>query len=130
MTAKDIIAHFKIDQLPIDKLFALRVVLDNPNDNVDLNQDVNELSLYPERLYDSYIHEWRAYVKRAIVKRVEEGKYDDLIYYLEREISIKTQSQEYKEMYAIIEQNERMNKAENVTFLTHPLKRKLFKYLK
>jgi hypothetical protein len=46
----------------INALFTLRFILDDPKDIVDLQQDILDLQSYPERLYGSYINEWKAYV--------------------------------------------------------------------
>ncbi len=59
------------DKLPISRLsdevlLAFRVLYDNPLDIVDLEQDVSELTLYPERLVESYRKEWEVYVLTAI----------------------------------------------------------------
>lgn len=59
------------DKLPISRLsdevlLAFRALYDNPLDIVDLEQDVSELTLYPERLVESYRKEWEVYVLTAI----------------------------------------------------------------
>ena len=59
------------DKLPISRLsdevlLAFRVLYDDPLDIVDLEQDVSELTLYPERLVESYRKEWEVYVLTAI----------------------------------------------------------------
>ncbi|MFC3094128.1 hypothetical protein DRW07_11635 [Alteromonas sediminis] len=130
MNATDVIAHFSIDNVPLKRLFALRFVLSIPNDNTDLGQDVRELDIYPERLYDSYIQEWRAYSKRAIVKRVNEEGCDNIITDIEQEIREVVRSETFKNMVRHVEFTARMRGADNVAYLPHPLKRQLEDFLK
>lgn len=53
----------------LDVLFALRLLFDEPNDIVNIEQDINDLAHFPERLAGSYRAEWETYITRAIVKR-------------------------------------------------------------
>ena len=73
-------AQFK-DKLPISRLsdealLAFRVLFDDPLDIVDLAQDISDLTLYPERLQESYRKEWEAYVLKALAFEIR--KHDSL----------------------------------------------------
>lgn len=57
-----------ITSLSLTSLLLLRVALDDETDNTDLEQDIQDLFLFPERLLDSYPDEWRSYIKRRAVK--------------------------------------------------------------
>ena len=50
--------------LDITSLFIFRFVMDNKKDIVNLDQDIQELHFYPERLNGSYRNEWITYVKK------------------------------------------------------------------
>ncbi len=68
-------AQFK-EKLPISRLsdealLAFRVLFDDPLDIVDLAQDISDLTLYPERLKDSYRKEWEAYVIKALAFEIK-----------------------------------------------------------
>ena len=69
-------AQFK-EKLPISRLsdealLAFRVLFDDPLDIVDLAQDISDLTLYPERLKDSYRKEWEAYVLKALAFEIKQ----------------------------------------------------------
>ena len=69
-------AQFK-EKLPISRLsdealLAFRVLFDDPLDIVDLAQDLSDLTLYPERLKDSYRKEWEAYVLKALAFEIKQ----------------------------------------------------------
>lgn len=49
-----------------------RMVLDVPNDIVNLHQDVLDLYLFPERLLNSYRQEWQVYIRKALMQRCKE----------------------------------------------------------
>jgi hypothetical protein len=46
----------------------LRYLLDIPNDIVNLQKDIADLSYFPERLTASYRDEWIKYIKKAIAQ--------------------------------------------------------------
>ena len=53
----------------VELLLSLRVALDDPQPYLDLEQDIQDLYLYPERLTYSYPDEWRAYIRQQLLKR-------------------------------------------------------------
>lgn len=53
-----------VDTLSLCDLLLLRTVLDEHHLTEDLEQDMQDLFLFPERLTESYPDEWRAYIKR------------------------------------------------------------------
>ena len=52
--------------LTLEELFVLRFLLDKKEQVHSLEQDVNDLVYFPERMEISYRHEWLLYVKRKI----------------------------------------------------------------
>jgi hypothetical protein len=50
-----------------------RMIFDKPNDIVDLACDIHELYEFPERLVESYQHEWRVYIRKAISTSLPNG---------------------------------------------------------
>ena len=60
-----------ISRLSDDVLLALRVLYDDPLDIVDLKQDIDDLTVYPERLHDSYRKEWETYVLKSLAAELK-----------------------------------------------------------
>lgn len=56
----------ELDKLDIQDLFTYRFIFDDPKDLVDLEMDINDLSLYPDRINGSYKDEWCHYIKGSI----------------------------------------------------------------
>lgn len=54
--------------LSVRSLLLLRLALDTEQESADIEQDIRDLYLFPERLVSSYPDEWRAYIKRELAK--------------------------------------------------------------
>jgi hypothetical protein len=50
----------------IQTLFIYRYLLDKPDPIVDLKQDIEDLTYFPERVEGSYRAEWLTYVKKQL----------------------------------------------------------------
>ena len=55
-----------LNTLSLSSIFLLRVALQREQDVIDIEQDIMDLYLFPERLELSYPDEWLAYIKRSL----------------------------------------------------------------
>jgi hypothetical protein len=60
-------SQLPVSRLSIDVLLALRVLYDKPENDVELHQQITELSREPSKLEREYRSEWEAYVLRELV---------------------------------------------------------------
>lgn len=60
-------SQLPVSRLSIDVLLALRVLYDKPENDVELRQQIAELSREPSKLEREYRSEWEAYVLRELV---------------------------------------------------------------
>lgn len=60
-----------LNQLSVKELMTFRLLFDQIDPPQDIEQDLRDLYVYPERLHDSYIDEWRAFIKRALKAQCE-----------------------------------------------------------
>jgi hypothetical protein len=60
-------SQLPVSRLSIDVLLALRVLYDKPENDVELHQQIAELSREPSKLEREYRSEWEAYVLRELV---------------------------------------------------------------
>ena len=84
-----------------------RMVLDVPNDIVNLQQDVLDLYLFPERLQESYRNEWQVYIRKALMQRCTEQVLTGNIILecvAQAEAEIRFSETEQKEMIKVVEQ--------------------------
>lgn len=56
----------ELESLDILTLFAYRYILDEPHPVINLEQDLQDLNTWPERLEDSYRAEWLSYIKKRL----------------------------------------------------------------
>ncbi|GEA12353.1 hypothetical protein [Alteromonas sp. KUL49] len=61
---KQLLNGFDINNAPIDTLLVLRVTLDKADPIQDIEQDLLDLPDFPERLFESYVDEWKSFIKR------------------------------------------------------------------
>ena len=107
-------------ELSVDVLFLYRYVYDDENDIVNLQQDVLDLEVFPERLEGSYIFEWQKYVRREAHKqnfKTSEESAKNLLSKLE-----KTRLTEYLELQKIIEKAQQINQSKNVKVIKTPFR--------
>ncbi|WP_051275364.1 hypothetical protein [Aestuariibacter salexigens] len=67
----------RLDEASDEILLGLRLVLDEPDPVASIEQDLQDLFTYPERLQESYRHEWVAYVKRALAEELSSEQLND-----------------------------------------------------
>ncbi|WP_137168456.1 hypothetical protein [Salinimonas lutimaris] len=98
-------------QLPLNRLtpsllLALRVLFDDPDDIVDLDQDIADLRYFPERLHASYRPEWETYILHALIKRYRaagSASSDHLIDSVMRDVEqIQQNSHRYQHMLQMV----------------------------
>jgi hypothetical protein len=107
-------------ELSVDVLFLYRYVYDDENDIVNLQQDVLDLEVFPERLEGSYIFEWQKYVRREAHKqnfKTSEESAKNLLSKLE-----KTRLTEYLKLQRIIEKAQQINQSKNVKVIKTPFR--------
>lgn len=64
----------RLDSLDLRELLLLRLAFDDPDDIVDIEQDIDDLMRFPERLNCSYPDEWRSYLKRQFrIRQLDES---------------------------------------------------------
>lgn len=108
MNKKNLInAILELDDCHPVALLWYRMILDQQNDIVNLRQDVLDLYLFPERLHESYRHEWQVYIRKALMQRCKEpiltgSAILDCIAKAEQEIHFSEEAQ--KEMITVVEQ--------------------------
>ena len=57
---------FNLSNAPANALLLLRIVTDDEAVASTLERDIQDLYHYPERLTNSYMDEWRSWIKRAL----------------------------------------------------------------
>jgi len=122
-----------LSRISIDLLLALRFLYDTKSDVVDLNQDILDLTVVPERLSDSYRHEWEAYVLRAIILDMKDNHGVEPTEFinsmLNRVEMVKTESDELKKLNTLVEQADAINGANNTCPFPSPWRQQLMTLL-
>lgn len=107
-----------LEDLDIYTLFAYRYLVDDSKDIVDLESDVKDLQIFPERLYDSYKAEWISYIKRQQAKdenlKIRLSNFD-FSHWEEFE------STKYRRMLELVKRADAISGTDNVTVLQSPL---------
>lgn len=57
---------FDLEKAPVSFLLFMRLLLDEERSKSTLEQDINDLYAYPERLHESYKDEWRSWIKNTV----------------------------------------------------------------
>lgn len=111
-----------VNQCDVSTLFMFRFALDKANDTVDLRKDIDDLSSFPERLTQSYLAEWRCYVKRELSK-IQKNKGTKKQALKDTLMTIqKGENQDFNHLYERIKTAEKVNNSPSVTVMTTPLK--------
>lgn len=122
-----------ISRLSDDVLLAFRVMFDDPLDIVDLAQDISDLTLYPERLSDSYRKEWEAYVVKAIaldIKKREDVSPSQYIEDLmERVEKLQSEDDTYKNLLRQVQHAKSIAESSNTVIFPSPLRQQLMAFL-
>ena len=110
----------KVDLNDIETLFTLRYMLDDPSDIVDLGQDIEDLTSFPERLFGSYKFEWQTYIKKEAKKRKLIVDSIDLVEFIHQlPDSLKT---DYLRMLELVQKSQIIANSSNVKVIKSPLK--------
>ena len=122
-----------LSRISIDLLLSLRFLYDTKSDVVDLKQDILDLSVVPERLSDSYRHEWEAYVLRAIILDMKDNHGVEPTEFinsmLNRVETVKTESDELKKLSTLVEQADAINNTNNTCTFPSPWRQQLMTLL-
>ena len=117
---------FSLSSAPINALLLLRIVTDTQDNQSALEQDIQNLHAYPDRLYLRYPDEWRARIKLTLLSNAFNAQdLSDALslqrylekQFLHRETEINNRFRRYRQ---IIEHVSKIEQAENV----YPLKSK------
>ena len=122
-----------ISRLSDDVLLALRVLYDDPLDIVDLKQDIDDLTLYPERLQDSYRKEWETYVLKALaedLKRDEALSASEFIEnIMQRVEEVEQNNTAYAAYRPLVAQAKTINDSGNTFVFPSPFRQQLMAFL-
>ena len=122
-----------ISRLSDDVLLALRVLYDDPLDIVDLKQDIDDLTLYPERLQDSYRKEWEIYVIKALagdLKRDENLSATEFIEnIMQRVEEVEKNDTAYAAYRPLVAQAKTINESDNTLVFPSPFRQQLMAFL-
>lgn len=128
----------KLDLKNVDMtlLFALRMVFDRARDIVNLDNDIKDLLIYPERLEGSYRDEWSTYISRAIAKEVKikverDGttSAEDYLSLIEEKVDnlVLSEDARYQHLLSLVKQAQSVSNSKTVSVFPHPLKKQLEK---
>ena len=130
-------AQFK-EKLPISRLsdealLAFRVLFDDPLDIVDLAQDISDLTLYPERLKDSYRKEWEAYVIKALAFEIRQhndlspAEFIELM--MKRVEAVQQSDETYQNLLRQVHHAKSITQSSNTIIFPTPLRQQLTAFL-
>ncbi|MFD2179817.1 hypothetical protein [Veronia pacifica] len=122
-----------LSSLSFRSLLLLRLALDANEYGCDIEQDIMDLYLFPERLAESYPDEWRSYIKRGLARlKIKESSVaamlsdqphtlnDDEEKLLEK---IRNAKPQFDRLIAVVDEAQRAQHADNVSALQTPLHR-------
>ena len=122
-----------ISRLSDDVLLAFRVLFDDPLDIVDLAQDIADLTLYPERLADSYRKEWEAYVVKSLALEIKKHPeltpsefIEDLMQRVEK---LQAESDTYINLWRQVHHAKSIAQSSNTIIFPSPLRQQLMAFL-
>lgn len=122
-----------ISRLSYEALLAFRVLYNDPLDIVDLEQDVLELALYPERLKESYRKEWEVYVLKAMAKALKANSHTSSAEFIESVIKqveeIQETSDMFKKLVHHVQNAKSINQTKNAIVFPSPLRQQLMAFL-
>ena len=120
-----------VDELAILELLMARIALDKPRATENLEQDILDLYLFPERLTDSYPDEWRSFIKRHVKQYAsEEHKLNSimsLLHHPEIENKIESIRMRFERYRKIISEAQAIVNSDAVATIETPLHRWLSK---
>ena len=122
-----------LNTLSYRSLLLLRVALESPDDVANIDHDIADLYLFPERLELSYKDEWLAYIKRALA-RINISQ-DELQAIMNNDSSqdmdaakkfnqlITEADSKYQRLVNVLTEVEQLNSSSNISPLKTPLHR-------
>lgn len=122
-----------VDKLTILELLMARIALDKPLVAENLEQDILDLYLFPERLTQSYPDEWRSFIKRHVRQySSEEHKLNGvmpLLHHPEIENKIESIKERFERYRKIILESQAIVNSDAVATIETPLHRWLSKLI-
>lgn len=122
-----------ISQLSDEVLLAFRLRFDDPLDIVDLAQDISELSLFPERMEESYRKEWEAYVLKALAEEIKQNSHLSSAEFIEKVMCdiehIQANNDTYANLLRQVHHAKNINKAGNTFVFPSPLRQQITAFL-
>lgn len=122
-----------VDKLTILELLMARIALDKPLVAENLEQDILDLYLFPERLTQSYPDEWRSFIKRHVKQySSEEHKLNgvmSLLHHPEIENKIESIKERFERYRKIILESQAIVNSDAVATIETPLHRWLSKLI-
>ena len=121
----------KLESADILTLFAFRYILDEPHPVINLEQDLQDLNTWPERLEDSYRAEWTSYIKKRLhtIKAKPEREQSA---FLQKHTELKSERNNDQRFSSFADQIlhiQSLASTNNITVLPTPLKRYLQRLL-
>ena len=121
----------KLESADILTLFAFRYILDEPHPVINLEQDLQDLNTWPERLEDSYRAEWTSYIKKRLhTIKAKPEKEQSVFWQKHTELmSDRNNDQRFAAFANQILHIQSLANTDNITVLPTPLKRYLQRLL-
>ena len=122
----------KLESADILTIFAFRYILDEPHPVINLEQDLQDLNAWPERLESSYRAEWLSYIKKRLhtVKALPEKEQAQFWQKHAELMSKKSSDERFTAFAEQIARIQALANTEKVSVLPTPLKRYLQALLK
>ncbi len=122
-----------VSRLSDEVLLAFRILLDDPHDVVDLAQDISELSIYPERLKESYRKEWEAHVVKALALEMRKQEHLSSAEFIELMMNnveaVQKESETYQNLLRQVHHAKSIYQADNTLVFPTPLRQQLMAFL-
>ncbi|MDT0582520.1 MULTISPECIES: hypothetical protein [Alteromonadaceae] len=121
----------KLESADILTLFAFRYILDEPHPVINLEQDLQDLNTWPERLEDSYRAEWTSYIKKRLHTIKAKPEKEQSVFWRKHTelMSNRNNDQRFAEFANQILHIQSLASTDNITVLPTPLKRYLQRLL-
>ena len=115
----------KLESADILTIFAFRYILDEPHPVINLEQDLQDLNAWPERLESSYRAEWLSFIKKRLhtVKALPEEEQGQFWQKHEELMSKESSDQRFAAFAEQIARIQALASTEKVSVLPTPLKR-------
>ncbi len=120
-----------LKHLDLETLLRLRLAFDTPELYHNIDQDIQDLYAYPERLIYTYPKEWRIFIRQQLARHsVSEQDFEAFLNSALESDSVladllEQTSKRFEQTLAIVNEVQAIETSAQVTAITPPLKRKL-----